>query len=300
MKILYIEPCQKYCNYYSDIIKYLKQDNIVNVVSNANNANNNDIVIVGFSATDTGGNKPNLNLNNINKPLYIILNKEYDALPEKLIWIKEISPPPKKIFTVHHDFKKYENFCKIPFDRIMWSACHDVFKKYSNDYKYDFFFSGVIRPEQTENLRFKIFNKLNELNKYKLLTKTANFNNNVLTGKLNTFNIIDYAKCINDSKIILSTTGPADLVGTRYFEIMASNKALILCNRMPENVYEKMLIDKFNCVMFDDEDDFIKKCIYYLDNENERMKIVNTAYDYFTNNLTWNHQVNKLMTYINN
>ena len=55
------------------------------------------------------------------------------------------------------------------------------------------------------------------------------------------------------------TTGPADLVGTRYFEVSASNKSLIMCNRMSEQVYDKIMIDKFNCVMFDDEHDFIEK-----------------------------------------
>ena len=31
----------------------------------------------------------------------------------------------------------------------------------------------------------------------------------------------------------LSTTGPADLVGTRYFEVMSTGTTLCLCNRMP-------------------------------------------------------------------
>ena len=37
-----------------------------------------------------------------------------------------------------------------------------------------------------------------------------------------------YAKHLNNSKIVVTTTGPADLVGTRFFEIMATNKALIM------------------------------------------------------------------------
>ena len=48
-----------------------------------------------------------------------------------------------------------------------------------------------------------------------------------------------------------------------------------------------MLIDGYNCVMFSDEDEFFEKAIYYLENESERMVIVNRAYDYFTSKQTW-------------
>ena len=105
-----------------------------------------------------------------------------------------------------------------------------------------------------------------------------------------------YAKLINDSKIVLSTTGPGDLVGTRYFEIMASNKALILCNKMPDNIYDKYLRDGFNCVMFTDMTNFKEKFKYYLENEEERIKIVEQAYHYFQNNLKWDHSVKRLIS----
>ena len=76
---------------------------------------------------------------------------------------------------------------------------------------------------------------------------------------------------------------------------MASNKALIICNRMPKEVYDDIVIDGFNCVMFDNENDFIEKVKYYLDNEDERMKIVNTAYNYFLEKHTWDHKVKHLI-----
>ena len=76
---------------------------------------------------------------------------------------------------------------------------------------------------------------------------------------------------------------------------MASNKGLIICNRMPEKVYGDIVIDKFNCVMFDDENDFIEKCKYYLENEEERLKIVSNAYKYFLEKHTWHHKVKDLL-----
>ena len=180
----------------------------------------------------------------------------------------------------------------------MWSANHKIFKKYNDNYKYDLYFSGVIREEQTGNLRHRIYNRivnLNELDKYKLLLKVGIFKNGIMDGKNNPFNLEEYARNINHSKIVLTTTGPADLVGTRYFEIMSSNKALILCNRMDKLVYEDIVIDKFNCIMFQDEFDFIEKCKYYLENEEERIKIVNQAYKYFLERHTWDHKIKDLL-----
>jgi glycosyltransferase involved in cell wall biosynthesis len=309
MNIIYIDNHFS-CNYYKDIIIFLKKYNNVLLhnnsnINNINNINNiekdfnADLIIIGFGITNSGNKKPNFNIKT-KLPLYIILNKEYTGLKEKLEWAKTLKP--KKIFTVHHDYMKYENKINIPFTRIMWSANHNIFKKYDDIYKHDLFFSGVIRKEQTNNLRFKIYENLKKINKFNLFI-TATFlddkpSNNNINNNSNTkikFNNLQYSKNINWSKIVITTTGPADLVGTRYFEIMASNKALIICNRMPKEVYDDIVIDGFNCVMFDNENDFIEKVKYYLDNEDERMKIVNTAYNYFLEKHTWDHKVKHLI-----
>lgn len=299
MKILYIEKSKSICNYYTDIRKYLSKNcNLKIIYNNYQNEIvnfNPDIVILGFTITDCAENKPDFNITVKNIPLYIILNKEYAALNKKLEWIKSLNP--KKVFTVHHDFKTYQQICNIPFIRIMWSADHELFKKYDDNYHQDLFFSGVIRNEQTDNMRFKIYNKLNLLNEYKLLIKVGFYDSktNRMTGNNNSFNNNEYAKTINHSKIVLTTTGPADLVGTRYFEIMASNKALIICNKMSKDVYDDIVIDGFNCVMFEDENDFIKKCKYYLQHEDERIRIVNQAYKYFLEKHTWDNKVKYLL-----
>lgn len=304
MKILYIESTGKVCNYYSDMILYLSKISVLKhipfekkMIITQIKEFNPDVIILGFKVMDSGNNGPSIKLNLDTKiPIYVILNKEYAGLQNKLNWIKDINPGVKKVFSVHHDVLKYQEYCNIPFTRIMWSAESSIFKKYDNEYKHDFFFSGVIRKEQTGNLREKIHSKLDALSKYNLLVRAAFYRNNKLSGKIYTFKNNEYAKTINHSKIVLTTTGPADLVGTRYFEIMASNKALILCNRMPEEVYGDVVIDKMNCVMFDDENDFVEKCKYYLEHEEERMKIVTKAYEYFLERHTWDHKVKHLIS----
>ena len=296
MKILYYDTSKRYCNYYYDIVRYLSKISVLTYVNrnihNAINKYNPDVIILGFTLTDICNSKPNFFVKT-SIPVYLILNKEYAGLKHKLEWIKKLKP--KKVFTVHHDFKKYESICNIPFCKIMWSADETIFKKYDKIYKYDLFFSGVIREEQQANIRGRIYKKLDLIKDYKLLVKVGFFNNNKLKGSLNTFNLNDYANNLNHTKIALTTTGPADLVGTRYFEIMATNKALILCNRMPKDVYGDIVINNFNCIMFDDENDFIEKFKYYIEHEEERMKIVNQAYKYFLEKHTWDHKVNYLI-----
>ena len=79
---------------------------------------------------------------------------------------------------------------------------------------------------------------------------------------------------------------------------MAANRSLILCNRMSMDVYEDIMIDGHNCVMFSDEDEFFEKATYYLENEDERMKIVNNAYEHFVTTQSWKIRANQIKNII--
>ena len=84
INILYVVKKIKYrCNYYKDFYNFLKKKTNLIVckppftASNFKNHNPN-IILVGFDITDCGSNAPNEFINNdLNLPLYIILNKEY-------------------------------------------------------------------------------------------------------------------------------------------------------------------------------------------------------------------------------
>lgn len=301
MKILYIENKHGGCNYYQDIINYLKKYCDLKIINPLNSLSqcikqsnfNPDIIIIGFGITDCGEREPMNIIKDVSLPVYIILNKEYAGLKNKLLWINKIKP--NKVFTVHHHYNEYEKIVKIPFVRIMWSADETIFKKYNDIYNYDLFFSGVIRKEQTDNWRNKIYDNLNKLQNVNIFMNAKFFINDRLSGNFVNLNNIEYAKKMSESKIVITTTGPADLVGTRYFEIMSSNKSLIICNKMDKKVYENIAIDGFNCVMFSTITEFIDKVNYYLTHEEERMKIVNQAYKYFLEKHTWDHKVNYLL-----
>ena len=94
---------------------------------------------------------------------------------------------------------------------------------------------------------------------------------------------------IGASKVWFSTTGPADLVGTRYYEVMLTGTTLLACNRFD---YLGLFKEDEHCIMFDSVEELAEKVKYYTDpsNESERMKIVNAAYDLAINNHTWRNR----------
>jgi glycosyltransferase involved in cell wall biosynthesis len=46
--------------------------------------------------------------------------------------------------------------------------------------------------------------------------------------------------------------------------------------------------------MFSTVDEFYEKAQYYLDNEDERMRIVNNAHKIFKDRLTWSYRANEI------
>ena len=279
MKVLFCEHPNKplrggYCSYYREIFYALKDQFDIEftnfVPTKTSDFEGYDAVFLGFGHTDCGEGKPQTLIRDSKVKLFPILNKEYTGLKNKLDWIREMRATAA--LTVHHDVDKFMSQTSIPFYRIMWSANREQFKDYGGNYKHDLFFSGVTRPEQSENLRERVLLELDRLN-----GELGNFINvrshrNNYAGTM--FTDDEYAS-------------PADLVGTRFFEIFAANRSLVLCNKMDSKVYDDMMIDGVNCVMFSTVDEFYDYANHFLKNETERMKIVNNAYEIFNNRLTW-------------
>ena len=303
MKALFCEHPNKplrggYCSYYSEIFHALKGEFDIEfknfIPRKTSEFGDYDIVFLGFGHTDCSDGKPTSLERDSNHKLFPILNKEYTGLKNKLDWIREMRATAA--LTVHHDVDKFMSQTSIPFYRIMWSANRNQFKDYGGDYQHDLFFSGVTRPEQSENLRERVLLELDRLNGDLGNFINARSHRNNYAGTM--FTDDEYARHLSNSKLCLVTTGPADLVGTRYFEIFAANRSLILCNRMDEKVYDDMMIDGVNCAMFSTVDEFYDKANYFLKNEEERMKIVNNAHKIFNERLTWDvraHEIKQIV-----
>lgn len=307
MKILFCEhpskPLKKegYCSYYGELFYALEKECDIKFVSMQPNKASEfgmdwDAVILGHGHTDVGDNgKPHPLINDINIPLFPVLNKEYASINNKLNWIKSMNPTAA--LTVQHETKKYTNITGVPFERFMWSCNEEIFKDYGDEYSCDLFYSGVVRPEQHQDFRSRIFSDLSKLEGYNLCIN-ARYAKNNYKGQI--YSPQEYAKKLCSSKITITTPSPANIVNPRYFECMASNKSLILCSRVEnELVYADMIKEDKNCVMFSTENEFFEKAIYYLENESERMKIVNQAYNDFIDSQTWQHRAKQILNIIN-
>lgn len=92
-----------------------------------------------------------------------------------------------------------------------------------------------------------------------------------------------YYETLCRSKIWMSTTGPNGDIGPRYYEIMASG-TLLFCDEPPEE-YRRTFRDGQNCVYFTPEN-FIEKLRLYVEDEQERNRIISHAVRGSTNH-TW-------------
>tara|TARA_R110000796_G_scaffold72879_2_gene164383 strand:- start:1013 stop:1933 length:921 start_codon:yes stop_codon:yes gene_type:complete len=303
MKILYFERNHgNSFSYYNEIKKALGKQNtlyqfadwsprgpeidIKNVLERC--PDKPDIILFGFGWTDCSEEEPNIvkNLNTCDIPVSIILNKEYAALDKKLQWIKNTNPVAA--FTVHHDYKKYSEITGVPFYQLPFAVNQTVFKKFEDeDYDCDFGFSGVVRPEQTSDWRSKIVQKSEDWD---------DINFSFSQHKHDTLE--SYARRLNRAKTWLSTTGPADLVGTRYYEVAALGTTLLVCNRF-DRVYDNIFEEDKHCIMFGSLSELEEKIRYYINNDDKRMKIVKQAKDHVLNNHTWAHRAKKIKDILN-
>ena len=179
--------------------------------------------------------------------------------------------------------------------RIWFSATPEVYRPRDIEVLYDVVFSGASHGDgkikgPTADLRDRVHSKLSN-HDLKLFWNRQTCSSHRISS------VEEYASRMNECKIWIATTGPILDVSPRYFEVMLS-KTLLFCNKMPEQ-YEDVFIDGENCVMFENDlSDFDEKIVYYLNNDEERNRIIQNAYDMVLNKYTSKHMAIKLLNKI--
>jgi spore maturation protein CgeB len=317
IKILYLDPVHKgiyYEQFRSALINqadvflygpgrpnYSKKHNISDILYIYKEYNNclPDLILFGYGwendtsmGSDCSVQECELGAENINIIKAFILNKEYKNLDQKLNFISKNKIDV--VYTAHHNFDEYSKITKTVFYQLPFAANKNIFKNYELEKTIDIGFSGNmfnkgvykdtnIMGDYFQNIREKIYTELQK-SKYKNLNIWWNSNSGqYLYGQ-------EYGKLINSSKIWLNTPSAIKIVGTRYYEVIAS-KTLLFC-RECDVAYEGLgFEDGQTCVTFkSDLSDFEEKLFYYLKNEDAREKIVSRAYKMFIENHTWQHR----------
>ena len=234
-------------------------------------------------------------LDTLNIPVACMIHKPQTMLDKKLEFcmINKVN----LIIDSQSTYKDYEAKTGIKSIRIPFTATPKVFYPREVEKRFDVGFSGALHGKENDG-RQKIFGptaNLRERVYEKLTARERNiFWNSSNTMEYRIHSVEDYATKINECKMWLGTTGPVLDVSPRYFEVMLS-KTLLLCNNMPEQ-YEEYFTDGVNCVIFNNDlSDFDEKLDYYLNNESEMNRVIETAYKTAINKYTWHHMAQKLI-----
>ena len=232
---------------------------------------------------------PNLQVFKTNIPRVMILNKEYKKLDKKFEFIQDNHI--QMVFTVHHHYHQWQRRLRneSKFVHFPFAIDPKLFNDYGKQKHYDLGFSGRLH-KQYSDIRSRIKNHLFLMWPIK---RKKYWRNKIFWSEGRAFLRLphgrSYAELVNKSKIWLSTPSAINIVGTRFYEIMAS-KSLLFCNR--HNAYKGLFEDGQHCIMFDpDLNDFDEKLFYYLDHEDKRFEIVNRAYNHVMKNHTWEKRV---------
>ena len=76
----------------------------------------------------------------------------------------------------------------------------------------------------------------------------------------------DYIRTMASSKAWLATTESGDHVGTRFYEVMMSGRAMLMCDRAPEAYAAIGLVEDVHAVMFNTSEEFQAKFLTYQPN----------------------------------
>ena len=236
-------------------------------------------------------------------PLVVVLNKEYVKLSAKVAWLR--AHCVTSALSAHHDHATFANQTGVPFTRISFAvephlfngatgAGPDVSLTHHDSYTHDIGFSGVLRKDQSGNSRDLIwdhgFPRLRRLVRVWWGGSGSVHHGVGFRG----VNQTEYAAAMRGSKLWLSTTGPADLVGQRFFEIMSTGTTLCISNRLDHSTaYSSLgLVEGVHLLMFSSVDEFVDLVTNYTQRdeyEPQRLALVRNA-RVLARNYTWRRQ----------
>jgi len=247
-----------------------------------------DIIIFGTSQKNYECRVPGLA--ELRVPKLIFLNKEFINVRAKLEYIRTYKFSLVSTILSKDIHKPLERACGVPFIQTPHGIDVTRFRPLDIEKKYDFGFLGALFTQRdvTDRARVKkiVFEESELAKRYKILWGD-DINKLLFEGEA-------YVEALNSCKMFLSTLSPMGIIGTRFYELSAC-KTMMIC---PRGEYDGDFVDKKTVVMFDSNKDFVKKFLYYLENDEARNKITEQAYRRALDNYTWDARIKKLMAHI--
>ena len=224
------------------------------------------------------------------KPIKCIrYNEMYDVE-----WtLKEIRESGSQLVICHHlnDCEQYQkmNIPNVKFVYIGHCAEKTIFKNYNMDYKYDITIAGCISPHYPLRNRFlRVMPILQTKYKCHIHPHPGYDLRDAHTNRY----LIEMAKVVNQSKIVLTDTGKPRSRYGKYIEIPMCGKAAV-CGDIPDdNADDYSYVIEVNVNMSDK--DILDRISYYLINEDARMEKVKKGIE-FSKNYTQEHYAERLL-----
>jgi len=268
---------------------------------------------------------PNLNLQKIDIPLFGILNKEHVNLKAKIDFFS--SNPFIKVFSHYHDIQRF-NTEKDIFQFWPFAYCPRRIESMYESKHIDLFFSGILKNMNKDTgqsdaritLQKGLFFDINE----HVIAKRKPFRDRKIVwnaapisfakGKTKMVDQLlrtmfpkyayrmleenEYSEKLKRAKILFCSSSPMGLISTRYFEAMAAG-AMVLTETAPqlESVFPRSTFVEF--IPDRDMEDFAEKLFWYLDNDDERVKITGAANAFVVKNHTWESRIKDVLKEIN-
>ena len=251
-------------------------------------------------------------------PKIFFINKEYVSLKEKLNFAKKNNFD--YVLTSNTDYKKYEEKTNLKFVFFPYAISNDFLLGEDYKKKYDLFFSGLIQNQYFSKLT-KIKSKRLEIQKklfynvfdLPIFRKTQNFKGKVFwnsyTGlqfkdlilkvlkKYKRLSNSDYILKLHESKVVLNTLSPANLIGPRFYETMASKA---ICLAESSEIINKVFTPMEHYVPINNFDEFFEKLNFCLSDSLKIKYIKNNAYNYVISNHTYDIRAEKIISLILN
>lgn len=275
-----------------------------------------DVIVVGHTwLIDTPDEPvdqfPNLKIDETDIPKVGILNKEYLKLDAKLDYFRKNKF--LMVFSHHHDADLFSDRMGLPCYFSPFAFNDSIFYDDNREKKYDFTFKGILQNQnkgaQQGDIRVQVLNRFyvsildipvfrrkkyssrsiywNAIPRGKIGQKIAS-----KTGIFSHLPIPDYAELLRESKIVLNSFSPMQLISPRFFESLASG-ALVFC---PESELYNKIFKKDVLVQFSpDFKGFDEQLDFWLDNEQKRKEQTSINKEYVLQNHTWSKRVEEML-----
>lgn len=247
--------------------------------------------------------------------LAMFINKVYVGLDDKVSWFKlilvEKAQRLKKytnvesvIFTWSPHAKEWEEEFAIPFVHVPFAADIESFDVTNrcdwNNRSCDVFLHWDTNPSKYSLTRGQLSQTLGETSNVQIFNKKSEKFFNIMSPT-NFLSHERYLETLSQCKVHVSTIGMPgkfDLVGTRYFEVMAAGCALLFVER-PQLPSSKLaytvvgLEEDVNVVMFSSVSEFLEKLAHYTTHKTSAKSIVTAARKQALNN-TWAERIDRV------